>query len=564
MGVRYNQMIDRGSLSSGAGCAIWGAALMQLVPFVISGSNSDWRCFRVASFWLACVLMVAGGPVHAGSPEGPALRVASARFEIFPNVSPLAPVNGPRGDAPPEPVVHGPLKTTLTLLEEGPVRICLVTCDTNIAHNVGRLLRRELGRELGIPAAQVLIFMSHNHSDFALARNASRAYGLPPILDPEAELLPVGERYLERLLQTARELATRLEAVTVWWSVGHEDRITYNRKGRRADGSTFFMREEDRLLQGADYRGDVETDAPVVVFKNVSGDSVAALVQFTGHPVTSFNPESPVVYGEWPQVASDHLATRLALGGAPVPVGFLQGCAGDVNSKEMFRGGVERAATFGRMLGEAYVHAVPDLVRSTRDGLAFAHAVVELPLAALPPEKELVRELAEIDAFVARALSGDGDTLSCLGLNFPRDLSPRFRAGLVNQIRPWTEWALEQHRSGAVADLPRTMSLELWVLRVGDVGIVGMPCEPFQGIGRQIRASSPLPLTIPCGYANYSVGYITDGPNTGDREYMSSFYRYSATTRSYSSPRPPLAKPGGDVIAHEAVKLLEKMAKESQ
>ena len=40
-------------------------------------------------------------------------------------------------------------------------------------------------------------------------------------------------------------------------AVGRERRISYNRKGRRADGTTYFMREEDRLLLGRDFCGDI-------------------------------------------------------------------------------------------------------------------------------------------------------------------------------------------------------------------------------------------------------------------------------------------------------------------
>ena len=92
--------------------------------------------------------------------------------------------------------------------------------------------------------------------------------------------------------------------------------------------------------------------------------------------------------------------------------------------------------------------------------------------------------------------------------------------------------------------------MDLYVIRLGDVAIVGMPCEPFQGIGRLIRRDSPLPLAIPCGYVNYSHGYITDAPNTGDCEYTSAFYRYTRF-------RPPLARPAGDVLANKAVEVLK-------
>ena len=55
---------------------------------------------------------------------------------------------------------------------------------------------------------------------------------------------------LKGICGAARALPDRLEPVSVWRALGHEKRISYNRKGRRADGCTFFMREEDRTLYG--------------------------------------------------------------------------------------------------------------------------------------------------------------------------------------------------------------------------------------------------------------------------------------------------------------------------
>ena len=117
----------------------------------------------------------------------------------------------------------------------------------------------------------------------------------------------------------------------------------------------------------------------------------------------------------------------------------------------------------------------------------------------------------------------------------------------------WNHWALAQHRRGRADRVPKTLDLEMQILRIGDVGIVSMPCEPFQGIGRQIVRDSPFPLTIPVGYTNYSYGYITDSANTGDGEYMSSFYRYSRF-------RPPLKRPAGDVLARVGVGALKSLA----
>jgi hypothetical protein len=164
------------------------------------------------------------------------------------------------------------------------------------------------------------------------------------------------------------------------------------------------------------------------------------------------------------------------------------------------------------------------------------------------------QEIAEMTDFIRRAESGDENTLSCLGLNFPRSLSPAYRAALVKMVLPWSRRTLALHHQGKAGLAPKFVEMEIAVLRLGDVGIVGMPCEPFCGIGRLIKENSPLPLAIPCGYTNASFGYVTDAPNTGDREYMSSFYRYTQYL-------PPYRKPAGNVLAREAVKTLKQFAK---
>lgn len=508
---------------------------------------------------LVLLLVLSCAPVWpsqaaAATAERPQLRVAAVEFAVLaePNAATSSRVGARVGE------VAGPLKTTVLLLEDADTRLCLVTTHFGgtTPANVNELIRRALAKKLGLAPTQVWIFTSHNHSSVNFADNPVAIYDVPTKGNPPAELLPIGRQFLDELLNSAERLPDQLQAVTVWWALGQEDRITYNRKGRRADGSTYFMREEDRALVGQDYRGDVDTQAPVVLFKNAAGRCVAGLCQFTGHPVTSYHPERPVVFGDWPQVAADVLAQHLDRAGA-VPIGFLQGCAGDVNSKEMFTGGVKRATEFGRMLGESYVAALAGLQPSGRDGLDVATETVRVPLAPLPPREVLAAELEEMDAFLRRAEAGDQDTLSCVGLNFPTALTPKYRGRLVEPPRDWVLWALGLHDTGKADSVAQHLELEIAVIRVGDVGIVGLPCEPFQGIGRQIRRDSPLPISIPCGYANVSHGYVTDGPNTGDREYMSAFYRYTKY-------RPPLAKPAGDVLAQRAVEILRRFAQESR
>ena len=479
------------------------------------------------------------------------MRAAAGAFET---VSKVGDPTAGRTGAVIERVV-GPLRTTVVLLEEGSVRVCLVASPFSTdEETISERIRERIAERAGMAAENVLVFSSHDHCVPLLVRSAHSTWSQITEKRDQGDLLPLGRRFLDDAVRTAGRLASELREVTVHYGLGREDRITYNRKGRRADGSTYFMREEDRRLVGKDFRGDIDTDAPVVCLKDSGGGIVLLLVQFTGHPVTAYHPEQSVAFGEWPQVAAEVLAQRFCGSVGEPPVAFLQGCCGDVNSKEMCCGGVARSMQFGRYLGRSYVQAAKRLVRSQRHDMGFAMRTVQVPLGQLASQRALERDLEEIRDFVRRASAGDPHTLTCVGLNFPRALSPRYRAALVEMISPWYRWALRQRRTGKAEKAARSLAMEMAVLRLGDVGVVGIPGEPFQGIGRQIKRGSPTALTIPCGYMNRSFGYITDGPNTGDREYMSSFYRYTRFL-------PPYRKPAGDALAKEAVRTLKQLSK---
>ena len=50
--------------------------------------------------------------------------------------------------------------------------------------------------------------------------------------------------------------------------------------------------------------------------------------------------------------------------------------------------------------------------------------------------------------------------------------------------------------------------VEVWAMRVGDVGLVGLPGEILTEIGLQIKQRSPLPYTMIASQANGYIGYI--------------------------------------------------------
>jgi len=228
--------------------------------------------------------------------------------------------------------VYTPIKTTLTLIEDEQTHLCIISshfiCEFYFLSN---LYRKHVAKTLGIPKENTFFFSSHNHTD-ALLAPVPNAYGTPQYdaCCREDALTPEGKNPLKGLVKTAQRLPGKLVPPCVAWGIGHERRITYNRKGRRADDTTYLMREEDRLLLGKDFNGEIEKDAFAIAFVGTEGKPVSFLTQFTGHPVTPYHPKFPIVHGDYPQVASDDLSNAYG----DVPVGFLQGSLGQAGASD--------------------------------------------------------------------------------------------------------------------------------------------------------------------------------------------------------------------------------------
>ncbi|MBL9215836.1 MAG: hypothetical protein JNG83_10210 [Opitutaceae bacterium] len=489
-------------------------------------------------------LVQAGSSPDKGVAAPPRLQAAARTFAIAPAVgSPSTSSAGELGAH----AVYGDIKSTIVLFRDGEKRVVFFTSAFRLESMPLQTASRNLIAEvLGIEPQDVVINSAHNHS-IPRVDVGETAQAQDPRFEPSRAL---GREFMAKLRQAAEALPGALEPVWVKWGVAQEDRLTYNRRGRRADGTSYFIREEDRLQLPPDYKGTIDPDATLVLLEGQTGP-VACLAWYTGHPVTVYDPENPVAFGEWPQVACEIVSEHL--GG--VPVAFFQGCAGDINSKYMFSGTIEQSREFGRFLGDAYLKALRALQTSRRDGIELAHETVDVPLAGLPDRASVEQSLAEIDAFWKRAKAGDPDTLTCVGLNFPKALEPPYRAWLVEPPRRWYAWALQQHVDGKADQVATAVPLEIVVARIGDVGFVGMPAESFVRTGLKIKREAALPCVIPCGYTGQMHGYIPDASACDDREYMAGNYRYRAPP--YHAP---YRAPGGDAMAISAVRILNRMA----
>jgi hypothetical protein len=481
------------------------------------------------------------------------MRVSAETFSITPRVG----VAGQSLAGNAVESVHGALQTTLTLIEDGDKRVCILSTHAiTDLYRYSDFLRPAIAETLKMDPAHVLCFTSHNHCacipfdpSLPQAKYGKLADDVRPLR--LQDLTDEGRLILEMSRQVAARLPAKLRNAEVRWARGHERRISYNRKGHRADGSTYMLREADRLLLGADFNGDIDDDAFVVGFFSEDNQPISFLTSFTAHPATAYHPEKLVIFGEYPQVACDELSRA----NGNVPVGFLQGCAGDVNAKGTVsqNPSVADATRLGQFLGETFKQAARKMTASAQQDMKVSLCDVHLPFAAPPGLDGLNAMIADMENFTSRCAKDDPDTLACQGLNFPAYMSPRYRAVLVDPLLAWARWVREFHLHDRLHELPKGVDFEIAAIRLGDVGIVGLPCEPFDAIGRQIKRHSPCAVTLPCGYMNDDcVFYIPDSGNNGDNDYQSAFYRYTTNMLAY-------AQPAGDRLAEMSVELLRAM-----
>ena len=474
------------------------------------------RRFWMRSEWLGfCGSIVAClvAPVSGGAAEP--LRAGAARVEIT-----------ERQQGP----VNDPLFAKALVLKKGTETLVLVTLDVVAIGEIGHIgnaflpnVRRRLGEEFGIAASNVVISASHCHGR--------------PRGDTE-----------DLTVRVVREAWQQLTPVRVAVGVGHEDRISENRRIRLKDGSEVDMRRAYAMPRDEDVAavGPIDPQIGLLRLDRENGTPLAVVYHFACHPI--MNPPSKGNSADFPGYASRVIED--ALGGGVVAM-FVQGCAGDINPvryKEVNR--PPDAEPLGTMLGARVLGALRTMESQADAPLRVRHTVMAVPLA-----EDYHRRIAVAEAEQKRVLDGLEPTnirfRSFLPLWLGQKISPEFpshhaqaylhdrslgrdpvvRADADNQasvdaylrnldrLDVLTRLAvnlalLKKHRAEAQAGGRATIEAEMVAIRVGDFRLLTFPGELTVGIGLELKKRAPEPFTFVSGYCN---GYLYYLPTESQR-----------------------------------------------
>jgi hypothetical protein len=391
------------------------------------------------------------------------LRAGVGRADITPAVG--SSMVGFAGRGPSEGV-HDPLFATTLALEAGDARALIVTADLlGFDARFVAEARAEIARSVGIPAEAVLLCASHTH--YGPSTGAHEPGELP---EPVAAYLA----HLKFVLAgTARVALGQSRPVLLGYAEG-ACAIGVNRRERRQDG---------RIVLGQNPGGACDREVRLVRLDTTEGEPLATLVHFACHPVSAA--------GSMRQISADYIATvrELVERFTGATCLFLQGAAGNINPIEM-RHSFEPARRLGVMLGGEAAKLFAGASCQPVAGLAAAAAQVELPAMTAASPEAAERAVADLEAEVRRLRdenAGEG-------------------------ARWWAERRLrraESQRESLRTGVPLApVPAELCALRFGDVALVTAPAELFTETGMEIKRRSPLPRTLPVGYANGSIGYV--------------------------------------------------------
>jgi hypothetical protein len=415
---------------------------------------------------------------------------------------------------------HDPLHVRSLVLDDGVERVAIAVVDICILpRELCDAAKRRASQATGIREDHMLVAATHTHS----APPTTVLNDIP--VDPAYTNLLIG-----KICEGIELAAKRRAPVKVGWGVGQlpdevfcrrwfmkEGTIQPNPFGRFDQVRMNPPAGSDDLLRPA---GPTDPDVSVVSLRSAAGQPVALLANYSLHYVGDV-PQgmlSADYFGEFCRQVESRLGTA---SGKETPVAILSnGTSGDVNNVDFLK---------PRKRGEPFTR-IPRVAGKVADVALKVHGEIEhrdgLGLAMREREIELaVRKPTPAELEQARAV-----------LATPDD------KGLPRLARYYADQAVR------LSQYPDTVKLKIQALRVGELGIVGIPCEVFAEIGLEIKRRSVLRPTFVIDLANGYNGYLPS-----PEQHAVGGYETWAATSSY------LDTNASRKIAATAIELLEQV-----
>lgn len=419
------------------------------------------------------------------------LRAGAAQVEITPK--PGTHLAGSIGIFRPAQSVADPLYAKALVLETGARRLCILALDITMITRPWTEKIRAAAMEMGFDHDAIMVHAIQTHSAPSIG-HFMLDDDFPPV-PPELEWVHGGEMSFyesatERAIAAIRVAGESLQPVQVGVGSAINDRLAFNRRGIRRDGTAcmpWLFSSLQMPLGPTDIRyleGPIDPEVGVICFRNADGRMVAMLLHHTCHPVNVFaQVPNLVVSADWPGAWAAGM--RGVYGDSCVPV-VLNGCCGNINPWPAFEPDFRPDhRRMGRELAETACRVVDRMTFREETDLGWGIRHVPLPIREIAPDalekaRKVLAEHPEPTLAKAEPATVSGEWVSA---------ASTMSVHLMRQRE-------------------RELAYEIQALRIGDIAIVGLPGEPFVEGQLRIKIGSPTYPTYVAHCTTQYIGYV--------------------------------------------------------
>lgn len=376
--------------------------------------------------------------------------------------------------------IHDELHARCLVLDDGETRLAFVVCDSClIPREIFDEAKRQIHEQTGLPVDHILISSTHTHS-------APASVGIFQS-EPVKEYIPF---LTARIVDGVRCAIHNLAPARIAWGVGSAPEFVFNRRWKMKPGAVlanpFGGLDQVKMNPPVANPGLLEPAGPTdpgisfISIQSTNGRAIALLANYSLHYVGGI----PV--GD---ISSDYygaFAGRIRqLVGAehqdPEFVGILcNGTSGDINNID-FRHPHGKTAPYAqiRVVADAVAAEVYRVYQTLQyqDWVPLRIEQKEIRIGVRRPDEEEIKRAQEILArFDNKKTKGSKEIYA--------------------------------QETLYLKDYPAEVPLIIQAIRIGDLGIAAIPCEPFAQIGLDIKANSPFKPTFTIGLANGWNGYL--------------------------------------------------------
>ena len=412
------------------------------------------------------------------------------------------------------------LEANVLALALGETRMLLISVDNlGLSQRSQDPLRQQIASRTGVGAEAIFIACTHTHTAPMVDGNVN-----PMLQDAYFNFLST------RLADAADFALHDLKPARMGWAEGRAPGIAFIRRYLMKDGSI-------RTNPGVNHPdvvgpvGQVDERVGVLRFDREGGETIV-LAHFGVHPDTIGGCN---ISADWPGFARRTVeraieGTRcIVLNGAQGDINHVNTSpvGGDLNDMTVDFDDVMRgyghARHMGRTIAGAVLQVYGKVCYTPVDSLQAAQKVIRHPSNRPRPE----------DLPMARLY----DQLH----KEHRDSEIPYQGMMLTTI------VAEAERMLQLENGPDEFALRVSVAVIGNVALVGVPGEPFSGVGRAIKAAPGWAMVLPCCCVNGNEAYFPDmeAYQNGSYEVRSSIFKAGV----------------GEAISGEALRMLDAIRK---